>query len=100
MRNLYESSRKLSHTHQRGPHGAAGKRFLWRRQLSLGYDGFGGDRGRFAGWQRWPGRLGVPRARGDGVRRGTKRVDDVDGLGAGVVSAGFGRERSPRCLRG
>lgn len=100
MRNLYESSRKLSHTHQRGPHGAAGKRFLRRRQLSLGDDGFGGDRGRFAGWQRWPGRFGVPRAWGDGVRRGTKRVDDVDGLGAGVVSAGFGRERSPQCLRG
>ena len=29
-----------------------------------------------------------------------KRVDNVNRLGAGLVSVGFGRERSPLCLQG
>lgn len=101
--NFYESGRKAQSTskaHQWSPHGAAGKRFLWRWQLHLGVDCFGGDHGRFANWWRWPGRLGVSWARRDGVRSWAKRVDNIDRLGARLVSVGFGQECSPCCLQG
>jgi len=97
--NLGREDQPANTTHHWRPHRAGGKRFLRRRQLCLRDDCFGGDHGRLAGWRRWAGRLGVPWAWRDGVRRWSKGMDNVDGLEAGLARAGFGGERSPRRLQ-